>query len=190
MEEAHRRHAKTAVAGIAGAERQARRRRPRGRLVDHADDFELGGGPAALSRERRRLSAGRPAAESAMGHQVRGAACRRTGSRPRWRISPAPARATSTRATWRSSLAADIQAAGGALSVEDLKPLPRPSARAAGDSLSRRQGVCDAGTHRRTDAVAHARPAAGESASPRAADRMRRPTSPTPRRCRRPIASG
>ena len=49
-------------------------------------------------------------------------ACRRTGSRPRWRSSPAPVRAISTRAIWRKSLAADIQAAGGALSVEDLKP--------------------------------------------------------------------
>ena len=46
------------------------------------------------------------------------------------------------------------------------RAVPRPSARAAGDPLSRRQGVCDAGTHRRTDAVAHARPAAGQNLKP------------------------
>jgi gamma-glutamyltranspeptidase / glutathione hydrolase len=53
------------------------------------------------------------------------------------------------------SLAADIQAAGGALSAGDLAP-PRPPPRAAGDPLSRRQGVCDAGADRRADAGAYA----------------------------------
>ena len=41
--------------------------------------------------------------------------------------------------------------------------VPRASARTAGDPLSRRQGVCDARTHRRADAFAHARPAAAKS---------------------------
>ena len=41
--------------------------------------------------------------------------------------------------------------------------LPRAPARAAGHSLSRRQGVRDTGTHRRTDAVAHARSVAERS---------------------------
>ena len=75
------------------------------------------------------------------------------------------ARAISTRAIWRSSIAADVQAAGGALSVEDLAPFRAASARAAGDPLSRRHGVCDAGTHRRTDAGAYAAPAAAELAA-------------------------
>ena len=35
------------------------------------------------------------------GASRRMSACRRTGSRPRWRSSPAPARATSTKAIWR-----------------------------------------------------------------------------------------
>ena len=74
MEEAHRRHAKMPWQELLGAQRQTRRRRPAGGLVDHADDREFGRRPAALSRQRRRLSAGRPAAERAMGHQVQRAA--------------------------------------------------------------------------------------------------------------------
>ena len=74
MEEAHRRHAKMPWKELLGARHQARRRRPAGGLVDHADDRKLGGGPAALPGERRRLPAGRPAAECAMGHQVQRAA--------------------------------------------------------------------------------------------------------------------
>ena len=87
------------------------------------------------------------------------------------------------------SLAADIQAAGGALSVEDLKPfrahLREPLAipyrggkvfatpeLTAGPTLSRTLGLLQQDLQAR-----------------RAADRMRRPTSPMPRRCRRPIAN-
>ena len=58
-----------AVAGIAEPERRSRQRRSAGGLVDHPDDRQLGSGPAALSRQRGRLSRGRSAAECAMGYQ-------------------------------------------------------------------------------------------------------------------------
>ena len=103
MEEAHRRHARLPWKELLGAEHRARRRRP---AVDWWTTLMIASsavGPAALPGERRRLSAGWPAAECAMGHQVRACACRRTGSRRRWRSSPAPARAISTRAIWRAA---------------------------------------------------------------------------------------
>ena len=146
----------TAVEGIAGAERHACRRRPRRGLVDHADDRKLGCGPAALPGKRRRLSRRRPAAERAVGHQVPACACRRTGSRRRWRNWPPQGPRDFYEGDLAKSIAADMQAAGGALSVEDLAPFRAHRARAAGDPLSRRQGVRDAGTHRRTDTGAHA----------------------------------
>src|SRR5205085_1868217 len=52
----------------------ARWRRPAGRLVDHTDDRELGGRSSALPRQRSSVPERRPAAERAMGHQVRDAA--------------------------------------------------------------------------------------------------------------------
>ena len=119
MEEAHRRHAKMPWKELLAPGIAARRRRPAGGLVDHADDRKLRRRPAALSGQRCRLSAGRPAAERAMGHQVRGAAAaghaegdagatRRRGPRDFYEGELA------------RSIAADIKAAGGALSVEDL----------------------------------------------------------------------
>ena len=77
MEEAHRRHAKMPWKDLLAPGIALRRRRPAGRLVDHADDRKLRGRPAALSGKRCRLSAGRPAAERAMGHQVARWCCRR-----------------------------------------------------------------------------------------------------------------
>ncbi len=73
MEEAHRRHAKMPWQELLGAERETRRRRPAGGLVDHADDREFGRGSAALSGKRGRLPERRPAAQCGMGHQVGGA---------------------------------------------------------------------------------------------------------------------
>jgi len=70
MDEAHRRHAKLPWRDPALARGQAGRRRPAGGLVDHHHDLKLGRRPAALSGEQRRLSSRRPAAESAMEHQV------------------------------------------------------------------------------------------------------------------------
>ena len=86
------------------------------------------------------------------------------------------------------SLAADIQAAGGALSVDDLKPfrahlreplaIPIAAARCSRHRNSRRADAF------RTLGLLQ------NDLKPRAADRMLRPTSPMPRRCRRPIANG
>ena len=87
------------------------------------------------------------------------------------------------------SIAADVQAGGGALSVEDLAAFRAHWPRAAGDPLSRRQGLRDAGTDLRTDARAYAAPAAAEVCSRHAADRTPRPTPLTPWRCKRPIAN-
>ncbi len=67
--------------------------------------------------------------------------------------------------------------------------LPRLCPRAAGHSLSRRQGFCDAGTHLRPDAGACLAIAAA-TCSPDAAGRMLRPTPPMRWRCNRPTASG
>ena len=120
MEEAHRRHARMPWKELLAPSVELA---GEGLLVDWWTTLMIascGRRSAALSRERRGLSAGRPAAERAMGHQVAASACRRTSSRRRWRISPRKARAISTRAISRNSIAADIQAAGGALSVEDL----------------------------------------------------------------------
>ena len=188
MEEAHRRHAKMPWKELLAPERRARRRRSCGRLVDHADDCEFGRRSAALSRERRRLSAGRPAAECAMGHQVQRAAAAGPAQGHDGASGGArPARFLRGRsgAQHRRRYAGRRRRAVGRRS----RRLPRPCARAAGDSLSRRQGVCDAGTHRRADAGAYARACCRRVCSPRAARRMQPPTSPMPRRCKRPIAS-
>ena len=67
-----------AVEGSGRAGCLARRRRPAGRLVDHADDHSFGRRSPALSRKRGNIPEGRPAAEPAMGHQVRSRGCRRT----------------------------------------------------------------------------------------------------------------
>ena len=67
--------------------------------------------------------------------------------------------------------------------------LPRSWARAADDSLSRRQRLRDAGTDLRPDAGAYVAPAAAEICSPRAAGPMHRPTRPMRWRCNRPIAN-
>ena len=74
------------------------------------------------------------------------------------------------------SIAADVRAAGGALSVEDLAAFRAHRPRAAENPLSRRQGVRDAGAHGGSDAGAYAAPAAAGFQA-RAARRMPRPTS-------------
>ena len=92
------------------------------------------------------------------------------------------------KAIWRRILAADIQAAGGALSVKDLAPfrahLREPLSISyrggkvfatpeltAGPTLSRTLGLLQ------------------DSMKPAVAPPMPPPTSPMPRRCKRPIAS-
>ena len=55
------------------------------------------------------------------------------------------------------SIASDIQAAGGALVGRRPRRLPRPWPRGAGNSLSRRQRLRDAGTDLRPDAGAYLR---------------------------------
>ena len=103
MEEAHRRHARLPWRELLAPERRARRRRPRGRLVDHADDRELGRRSAALSRERRRLSRRTACRRARNGASRPTCGCRRTGSRRRCPISRRKARAISTRAIWRAA---------------------------------------------------------------------------------------
>jgi hypothetical protein len=87
-----------------------------------------------------------------------------------------------------NSLAADIQAAGGALSVEDLKPFRAHLREAlaipiAAARYSRRQNLLRGQRFRACSVFCR------KISSLRAAGRMRQPTSPMPRRCRRPIAS-
>ena len=79
MEEAHRRHAKMPWQDLLAPEHRSRRRGP---AVDWWTTLmiaSVGRRSAALPGQRRRLSEGRPAAERAMGHQVRACGCRRTG---------------------------------------------------------------------------------------------------------------
>ena len=58
------------------------------------------------------------------------------------------------------SMAADLQAAGGALVGRGSRVVPRAWPRAARDPLSRRHGLCHARTHLRADHGAHIAPAA------------------------------
>ena len=153
-----------AVAGFARAQRQARRRRPCGRLVDHADDRKLRGRSAALSRQVPRPIWSTACRRTRNGASARRSACRRTGSRRRCPISPRKARAISIRAIWRAA-SPPTSRPPAARCRSRTSLLPRPSARAAGNPLSRRQGLRDAGTDRRADAGAHAAPVAAGSAA-------------------------
>ena len=93
-----------AVAGIAWPERQARRRRSAGGLVDHADDCEFGRRPAALSRQRRPpiLQDGLPP-NRAMGHQVQRAPAAGPAQGDDVASRRPKVRAISTRAIWRAA---------------------------------------------------------------------------------------
>ena len=122
MEEAHRRHAKLPWKELLAPSVDARRRRPCGRLVDHADDFEC----------RPRICGVIPRAPP----PICRTACRRIAPwgiksevrMPQDRLKATMAQLASAgprdfyEGDLANSLAADIQAAGGALSVEDLKP--------------------------------------------------------------------
>jgi gamma-glutamyltranspeptidase len=63
------------------------------------------------------------------------------------------------------SIAADVQAGGGALSVDDLASFRAYCSRAAGNSLPRWQGLRDAGTQLRPDPRACLAPTPGEFAA-------------------------
>ena len=152
--------------GIARAERRTRRSGPRGRLVDDAGDRERGGRPAPLSSKYRGVSERRSAARRAVEHQIR--------------YPHAAAQAEGSDGTARRSRAARFlrrgsgtqhcgRRAGRRRRIVGRRPrrLPCPSARAAGDSLSRRQGLCDAGTHCGANARACLAPVAGEFAGDR-----------------------
>ena len=164
MEEAHRRHAKMPWKELLESERRARRRRPAGGLVDHADDCELGSRPAALPRERGRVSAGRPAAECAMGHQVQRALPQDTAegdavaSRRRGSARFLPGRSGAQHRVRH-------QAGGGALSVEDLAGFRAHVREPLAIPYRGGKVLCDAGTHLRTDAGACVAAAAAETAA-------------------------
>jgi gamma-glutamyltranspeptidase/glutathione hydrolase len=64
------------------------------------------------------------------------------------------------------------QAPAALLSSRRPQAIPRASAPGAGDSLSRRQGACDARTHRRSTLSRTLRLAAGKSQALRGGDRM------------------
>ena len=118
---------------------------------------------AALSGERGRLSPGRPAAERAMGHPLRRAAAAGQAQGDAG-ASGRAARAISIKAIWP---AASPPMSGEPAARFGRGPcfLPRLSARAAGDPLSRRHGLRDAGTDLRTDTGACVAPAAAGSAA-------------------------
>ncbi len=151
-----------AVEGSGRAVSRARRRRPAGRLVDHTDHRERGRRPSPLSRERGSVPEGRPAAKPAMGHQVRDATA--AGQVEGDTVAPRRSRAARL-LPGRSRQEHRLRHPGRRRRAVGGGPrgVPQLSARAAGDPLSRRQGVCDAGAHGRTDIGACAAPVAAES---------------------------
>ena len=156
------RHA--AVEGIARPERKACRRRTIGRLVDYADDCEFGCRPATVSCERCRLSAGRPAAECSMGHQVQ----RAPAAGPAQGDAVIPRRRRPARfLPGRSGAQHRGRHSGSRRRAVGRRPrrLPRPWARGADHSVSRRPCLRDAGADLRPDAGAYLAPAAAETAA-------------------------
>jgi len=73
-----------------------------------------------LSRQRRRLSQRRPAAERTMGHQIQRAAAAGPAEGDDGPISPPKARAIFMRAIWRAASRPTSRPPAAALSVEDL----------------------------------------------------------------------
>ena len=169
-------------------EHQARRRRPRGGLVDHADDRKFGGRSAALSRERGRLSG-----QTACRRMRNGASVRVRLPQDRFKATLAHLAAAGPRDFYQGdlarSIAADIQAAGGALSVEDLaafrahlrEPLAIPY---RGGKVYATPELTGGPT------LAHTLRLLQQNLKPAQADRMHRPTRIMRWRCNRPIANG
>ncbi len=163
MEEAHRRHARMPwqdllAPGIKLA--------GEGLLVDWWTTLMVASSAADLRRYPASAEAylRRPAAERALGHPLH---VRLPQDRLKATLSYLAAQGPRDfyQGDLARSIAAEIKAAGGALSVEDLAAFRAHRARAAGDPLSRRQRLRDARADLRPDARAYSAPAATDPAS-------------------------
>ena len=189
MEEAHRRHAKLPWKELLAPSVKLA---GEGLAVDWWTTLMISSAAADLRRYPASAAAylhGRPAAECAMGHQVRGP------------HAAGPAQGHDGAARQRRPARLLRGRSGAAASPPTSRP---PAARCRSKTSSRSAPICAsrwrfpiaaARCSRRRNSPPGRRCRARsvccrKISSPRAADRMRQPTSPMPRRCKRPIASG